>query len=46
MPAEQQSYDSSVGVWFVLGVIWFALAGQSRLVLSPEEAFAMEKARR
>jgi ethanolamine permease len=35
-----------VGVWFVLGIIWFALAGQSRLVLAPEEAFAMEKSRR
>ncbi|HZX82625.1 MAG TPA: amino acid permease [Reyranella sp.] len=31
-----------VGVWFVLGVIWFALVGQNRLVLAPEEAFAME----
>ena len=30
-----------VGVWFVLGVIWFALVGQNRLVLAPEEAFAM-----
>jgi hypothetical protein len=33
-----------VGVWFVLGVIWFALVGRNRLVLAPEEAFAMEKA--
>jgi ethanolamine permease len=31
-----------VGVWFVLGVIWFALIGQNRLVLAPEEAFARE----
>jgi ethanolamine permease len=31
-----------VGVWFVLGVIWFALVGQNRLVLAPEEAFARE----
>jgi ethanolamine permease len=35
-----------VGVWFVLGIIWFALIGQNRLVLAPEEAFAMEKAKR
>ncbi len=34
-----------VGVWFVLGVIWFALVGQNRLVLAPEEAFAIEKSR-
>jgi ethanolamine permease len=31
-----------VGVWFVLGIIWFALVGQNRLVLAPEEAFAMK----
>ena len=35
-----------VGVWFVLGVIWFALVGQNRLVLAPEEAFAMESGAR
>jgi ethanolamine permease len=35
-----------VGVWFVLGVIWFALVGQNRLVLAPEEAFASEASRR
>ena len=35
-----------VGVWFVLGVIWFALAGQNRLVKAPEEAFAIEASRR
>ena len=29
-----------VGVWFTLGIIWFALVGQNRLVLAPEEAFA------
>jgi len=29
-----------VGVWFTLGIIWFALVGQHRLVLAPEEAFA------
>ncbi len=34
-----------VGVWFVLGVIWFALVGRHRLVLAPEEAFALEAAR-
>jgi len=30
-----------VGVWFTLGTIWFALVGQNRLVLAPEEAFAI-----
>jgi ethanolamine permease len=29
------------GVWFTLGIIWFALIGQNRLVLAPEEAFAV-----
>jgi hypothetical protein len=28
-------------VWFTLGTIWFALVGQNRLVLAPEEAFAI-----
>ncbi|MDB5489699.1 MAG: amino acid permease-associated region [Reyranella sp.] len=31
-----------VGVWFALGIAWFALVGRHRLVLSPEEAFAMK----
>jgi ethanolamine permease len=31
----------SVGVWFTLGIIWFALVGQNHLVLAPEEAFAI-----
>ena len=35
-----------VGVWFVLGIIWFALVGRHRLVLAPEEAFAIETTRR
>lgn len=30
-----------VGVWFALGIAWFALVGRHRLVLSPEEAFAI-----
>jgi hypothetical protein len=30
-----------VGVRFTLGIIWFALIGQNRLVLAPEEAFAI-----
>ena len=32
---------SGLGVWFTLGIIWFALVGQNRLVLAPEEAFAI-----
>ena len=30
-----------VGAWFAVGLAWFALVGRHRLVLSPEEAFAM-----
>jgi len=29
--------------WFVLGIIYFAFAGRHKLVLSPEEEFAMTK---
>mgnify|MGYP003583947755 FL=1 len=31
-----------VGGWFTLGIAWFALVGRRRLVLSPEEAFAIK----
>ncbi len=34
-----------VGAWFAAGIVWFALAGRHRLVLSPEEAFALEARR-
>jgi ethanolamine permease len=30
-------------VWFAVGIAYFALAGRHRLILSPEEAFAMKK---
>ncbi|WP_422000540.1 amino acid permease [Reyranella sp.] len=30
-----------VGAWFALGILWFALRGRHRLVLAPEEAFAL-----
>jgi len=33
-------------VWFLLGVVWFAMVGQHRLVLAPEEAFAISHAER
>jgi ethanolamine permease len=33
-----------VGVWFAIGIAWFAAVGRHRLVLSPEEAFALEAA--
>ena len=33
-----------VGVWFAIGIAWFAVVGRHRLVLSPEEAFALEAA--
>ena len=32
-----------VALWFAAGVLWFALVGRHRLVLSPEEAFALER---
>ena len=31
-----------VAVWFAAGVAWFAVVGRHRLVLSPEEAFALD----
>ncbi|MDP1839910.1 MAG: amino acid permease [Reyranella sp.] len=34
-----------VGVWFAIGIAWFAAVGRHRLVLSPEEAFALKAAR-
>jgi ethanolamine permease len=30
-----------VGIWFVLGILYFAVSGRNRLVLSPEEEFAL-----
>jgi ethanolamine permease len=30
-----------VGVWFAAGIAWFAVAGRRRLVMAPEEAFAL-----
>ena len=30
-----------VGVWFAFGIAWFAAIGRHRLVLAPEEAFAL-----
>jgi len=35
-----------VAVWFAAGVAWFALVGRHRLILSPEEAFALDQAER
>jgi ethanolamine permease len=32
---------AGVGVWFALGLAWFAAVGRRRLVLAPEEAFAL-----
>jgi ethanolamine permease len=30
-----------VAIWFVLGILYFALSGRNKLVLSPEEEFAL-----
>ena len=32
-----------VAIWFVLGLLYFALSGRNKLVLSPEEEFAMTR---
>ena len=32
----------AAAVWYVLGLVYFAVHGRHRLVLSPEEAFAMQ----
>lgn len=32
-----------VAIWFVLGIIYFALVGRNKLVLSPEEEFALSR---
>jgi ethanolamine permease len=32
-----------VAIYYVLGVLYFAIAGRHRLVLSPEEEFALTK---
>jgi ethanolamine permease len=32
----------AVACWFVLGIIYFALFARHRMILSPEEEFAME----
>lgn len=32
-----------VALWFACGIVYFALAGRHRLVLSPEEEFALSK---
>jgi ethanolamine permease len=32
-----------VAAWFAVGLVWFAAVGRHRLVLSPEEAFALQR---
>jgi ethanolamine permease len=32
-----------IAIWFLLGIIYFAVVGRHRLVLSPEEEFAMTR---
>jgi ethanolamine permease len=34
-----------VGIWFAVGIAWFAAVGRHRLVLAPEEAFALDAER-
>ena len=33
-------------IWYVLGILWFAVYARHRLVFSPEEAFALEQAKK
>ena len=33
-------------VWFAVGIVYFALVGRHKLILSPEEEFALEHAER
>ncbi|NDV86019.1 amino acid permease [Aurantimonas aggregata] len=35
-----------VAIWFAIGIAYFALVGRHRLILSPEEEFAIEQAER
>jgi ethanolamine permease len=35
--------SDGVAIWFAVGMIYFALIGRHKLVLSPEEEFAMAK---
>ena len=34
-----------VAIWFGIGILYFALVGRKRLILSPEEEFAMKHAK-
>jgi ethanolamine permease len=41
---SDQTYRAGVvgvAIWFGVGILYFALVGRHRLVLSPEEEFAM-----
>jgi len=32
-----------VAIWFAVGIVYFAIVGRHKLVLSPEEEFALSK---
>ena len=32
-----------MAIWFAVGILYFALVGRHKLVLSPEEEFALTK---
>ncbi len=34
-----------VAAWFAIGIIYFALVGRHKLILSPEEEFALDQGR-
>ncbi len=34
---------AGVAIWFVLGIVYFALVGRHKLILSPEEEFALTR---
>ncbi|HYM85981.1 MAG TPA: amino acid permease, partial [Pseudoxanthomonas sp.] len=42
---KDPAYSSAVmwvAIWFVVGILYFAIRGRHRLILSPEEEFALE----
>ena len=36
-------YEPPVAAWFAVGIIYFAIFGRHRLILSPEEEFALAR---
>jgi ethanolamine permease len=41
--ADYQKGAIAAAIWFALGLVYFAVYGRKRLILSPEEEFAMSQ---